>query len=505
VPSTAFDAESQHWAANLLLRHDVSADFPSDDPEAKHDVVRMRGVLPALAEVFANTRSTAVCERIEYLLKGTIHRIDSDPHTGWDTTNAALRLVSILTAAEILRPCGLSLPASGLLHDFIVGHAPALRLGRILEPEGNHRLINVVGRAAFELLLFPDLPLPPNLADELTTTFQKQFLPDGGHIERSPHYHAESAAIATLIRDVDADRRGVLAGRIAPQLSRALRALAVMVSPTGVPARFSDISRTFSGKFAASQVAEMLDETDRGGVAGQLPDFGLVHSQWAERDQRFSLVFDCGPIGFQGNPGHGHADMLSFCFWVNHHELIGDPGTFLYADRPDAMVFKLREAHNCVDWPAHPSSGLSRYFRWRRIPPPSRLARRTSACGEPCLCAEHSWRVGLRRFHQSRTWIPLTSGVAVLDQVRSSSREHAVGRLNLQPGSHVTFSSPNVANVIHSSGTASISIFGVKECCVDDAWYAPSYGVRRRAPVLHSSFTSGPAPHTILTVIEVPR
>lgn len=504
--SPAYDAETRHWAANLLLRNDLEADFPCDDPEAVHDAVRMRGVLPVLAELFADTRSAAVGERIEFLLRGTVNRIDSDRQSGWDATNTALRLVSILTAVEILRPRGLALPAaSGSLRDFIVAHGPALSVGRIVEPEGNHRLINVVGRAAFQLLLSPDMPLPPCLADELATTFQQQLLPDGGHVERSPHYHAQNVAIATLIRDVDAGRRGVLARQITPQLNRALGALAVMVSPTGTPARFGDISRTFSGKSVACEIGDMLDVADRDGVVGELPNFGLVHSQWAERDRRFSLMFDCGPMGFEGNPGHGHADMLSFCFWIDDHEIVGDPGTFLYADRPEAMGFKLREAHNCIDWPAHPSSRLSRYFRWHRIPPTPRLAGRAAASGQPRLSADHSWRLGLRRYHHSRTWIPLTTGLAVLDQVRSSSRESAVSRLNLHPDSRATPFGSNAAKVVYTGGAVNISIFGVDDCFVDESWYAPTYGVRRRAPVLRSSFTSGAAPSTILTMIEVSR
>lgn len=92
----------------------------------------------------------------------------------------------------------------------------------------------------------------------------------------------------------------------------------------------------------------------------------------------------------------------------------------------------------------------------------------------------------------------------MLDKVQSSSQEHAVSRLNLHPDSRVTLSSPNVANVVHSGGEANVSIFGVDQSSVDEAWYAPTYGVRCRAPVLRSLFNSGPAVSTILTLIEVP-
>jgi hypothetical protein len=503
--SPAYDAESTEWALNVLLRHDLRACFPIEDPEAPHDVVRMRGVLPALAQVFAATRCAAVGERIEFLLKGTVRQIDSDSRVGWDATNAALRLLSLLTAAETLGPCGLSLPAvAGLLRGFVVAHGPVLNVGRFSEPEGNHQLVNVVGRAALHLLLCPELPLSLALADELTLTLNQQLLPDGGHVERSPHYHAESVAIASLITNVDMRRRGALARRIAPTLAHAKGALAVMVSPAGTPVRFSDISRTFSGKNASCEIGEMLNAAESGGTEGQLPDFGLVQSRWVGCNDRFALAFDCGPMGMEGNPGHGHSDMLSFCFWVNEHELICDPGTFLYADQPEAMDFKLRGAHNCIDWPTHPSAALSRYFRWRRIPPPPMLGGRTVPPGELCLSAEHRWRVGLRRYRHRRTWIPLTTGVGVLDQVQSSSRESAAARLNFHPDSRSSFSGPNVAHLVYRGGTATISVFGVDACRMNEAWYAPTYGVRRRAPSLRSTFTTGPGPSTIFTVIEVP-
>lgn len=63
------------------------------------------------------------------------------------------------------------------------------------------------------------------------------------------------------------------------------------------------------------------------------------------------VVFDAGPIGVDSNPGHGHADFLSFEASIGAHRLVVDPGTYSYTMEthgPDAIRNQIRAwtSHN---------------------------------------------------------------------------------------------------------------------------------------------------------------
>jgi len=56
------------------------------------------------------------------------------------------------------------------------------------------------------------------------------------------------------------------------------------------------------------------------------------------------LIFDCGPLG----GGHGHVDLLSFCFALKGEPFIIDPGRFTYMRNKWRKLFKGTSAHNTV-------------------------------------------------------------------------------------------------------------------------------------------------------------
>ena len=60
------------------------------------------------------------------------------------------------------------------------------------------------------------------------------------------------------------------------------------------------------------------------------PSFGL----YVYRSRRLYLTLRCGPNGQNGNGGHAHNDQLSMILWVDGHEWIADPGTYLYTPLP---------------------------------------------------------------------------------------------------------------------------------------------------------------------------
>jgi hypothetical protein len=500
----SFDAFTRSWVRRTLHGRCDPPPCPGD-PEVLHDRLRLRGVLAALAEMYRDGRDPPVLERMDALLEHTMRLADRHPAEGWDTSSAALRVVSLLGAQAVLGPAGLALPAmDGRLRGFLEAHAHVLAWGAVSEPAGNHELVNGAGRAALHLLLHPDAPLGKELADDFSRRFRAQFLADGGHVERSPHYHAQVLALAELVCRVDTRRGGALERSLAPVLERARQALAGMLVG-GSPFRLGDISRTFSGRRASADVSAVLGgRTFAHRPLAVMADFGIGVVRWTTGTAEFCLVMDVGEIGHRPNAGHGHADALSYCFFVNGHEVVADPGTYLYADSAESMWFKLPEAHGSVRWPHHPSYRLSRFFRWSRTPPAPGFARGRSGPSTPTFRAVQEWRTGGHRYVHAREWIPLPRGVAVVDRVGSGSGRPALGRVPLHPRSSVTLDGRR-AVLEFPGGRATVQSRGRDAGAFRErtGWYAPAYGEMSEASALEWPILAPGGGGTSCTVIRV--
>jgi hypothetical protein len=82
-----------------------------------------------------------------------------------------------------------------------------------------------------------------------------------------------------------------------------------------------------------------------------LPDSGyyLLQCGHKHRDDRISVVFDCGELGFSSIAAHGHADALSFSLRAFGSDVFVDPGTYDYFSfSPWRAYFRSTRAHNAL-------------------------------------------------------------------------------------------------------------------------------------------------------------
>ena len=491
--------------ARRLLR----SPFAAGDPEGAHDALRLRGVLPALAGMCSRGDPAPVLGRIGELVRHTAALADRDPVAGWDTSTAALRVLSVLDAVEALERSGIPLlEEQPWIRGFVAAHRRALGAGAVCEPAGNHWFVNAAGRAACRLLLGGRDPLPRAAADGLAAALGRQFLPDGGHVEMAPHYHVQVLALAERLMAADAARNGSLRAALEPAIRGPREALGGMLAPDGSVARFGDASRSFTGRTAGGDVELVL-----GAAAGRdarpasrLADFGIGRWRWGAPERAFCLFVDAGALGMSGNPGHGHADMLSFSLYVGATEVIADPGTYLYADSEDAMWFKRQEAHNTVCWADRPVADLARFFRWRSASavPAARLVAPPPGPGRaPAGSAALLYPDG--RSH-GRSWTLLPDGLSIVDELRPGRgpRPPAAGRLTLHPECTVVGLDSRGATVRSPAGTLAVELEGAPGACrVDEGWYAPSYGVRLPAPVLTWPAATAGGASTVRTLVRL--
>ncbi|MEA3643446.1 MAG: alginate lyase family protein [Lamprobacter sp.] len=216
----------------------------------------------------------------------------------------------------------------------------------------------------------------------LRRELQEQILPDGGHFERSPMYHA------ILLEDVlDLLRLGQLypgtldAGLLKLCESKATAMqhwLAAMTHPDGEISFFNDAA--FGIASTQRQLAHYAESLRGRGNAGEpqnqvkdgpprstptliwLRDSGYLR---LEAGQAVALL-DCAPIGPDYLPGHAHADTLSFEFSLFGQRVIVNGGTSRYGSGPERLAERGTAAHSTVQIDSADSSEVWGGFRVAR-------------------------------------------------------------------------------------------------------------------------------------------
>jgi len=267
----------------------------------------------------------------------------------------------------------------------------------------------------------------------LARELERQVLSDGSHDERSPMYQASLAeslmrlsAVAAASSTPDAVRIRALSASAAERL---VVALAPLVHPDGDYALFNDSALNAAPPFAALRARLGRVVPRDVSPARQLASAGYL----AHRDgDRQYLVFDAGPIGPQHQPGHGHADTLSFELSCRGRRVITDTGVFTYSTGSVRSYDRSTAAHNTVQVDGENQCELWGAFRCGRRPSvetPAAAIDRTGAV----LSGGYrgASRAGHVRHH--RQIVTARSILAFTDELRVSGERMATLRLHLAP------------------------------------------------------------------------
>jgi hypothetical protein len=354
------------------------------------------------------------------------------------------------------------------------------------------------------------------LLDEI----DRQIGADGGHVERSAHYHrytldfyllallmaerskdteaitrftdaatraAEFArAIADdngrlpLVGDDDGGMLWPIAGRACDDVRDSLALAAVVLgrpdfAPWGVPEEVFWIA----GRTAFDQ--EPFIEAYRTGAAPALSrvfrDTGFVVMRDAMGGH---LLFDAGAHGYM-NGGHAHADALSLTLSVGGRPLIVDPGTSTYTVNP-AVRDRLRRSanHNTLTLDGLSPSIPSGPFHWKSHAD-ARLGAQRQNPGFDWVEGSHDGYAGNR---VRRTVLRTPSrGWLVVDEVLGRGRHAADVHWHFDPSWMVCAETPtrlrathlegHTAWVVQDRGAASM-LHGDDESGL--GWFAPVYG-----------------------------
>ena len=313
----------------------------------------------------------------------------------------------------------------------------------------------------------------------LARELDEQILPDGGHFERSPLYHAilledvldlinlagaypglfDMTGTGALDRTVARARADAKARTDAVAHWRAtaiamLRWLAAMTHPDGEISFFNDAAMGI-----APPLAELVAYAARLGIAAEVapapPCCWLRDSGYVRLAAGPAVaLLDVAPIGPDYLPGHAHADTLSFELSLFGQRVIVNGGTSRYGSGPERLAERGTAAHSTVQIDGADSSEVWGGFRVALrarpqdvrvhpgldpLPPVLSPAADGARAGVLEVSAAHDGycRLSGRPVHR-RAWCLTAGHLAVTDRIEGQFAK-AVARFHLHPAVRVVY------------------------------------------------------------------
>lgn len=237
----------------------------------------------------------------------------------------------------------------------------------------------------------------------------EQILADGGHFELSPMYQCIILENLLDLRNIHAPLE------LDDVIRRMFHWLAVMTGPDGRIALFNDAAYGFSLTPAELQCyGERLGfKTEHVNGSEDLPQSGYSRLQ---PDNDIVCICDTGDIGPSYQPGHAHADALSFELWLKGRKVLTNCGTGRYFNSPERRFQRSSAAHNTLT-----IDGLSSSEMWsaHRVARRGRLLSR-SFQADQCGGAFRTW-FGITH---ARTWRIENGGILTITDHVSGKGTH---------------------------------------------------------------------------------
>ncbi len=325
----------------------------------------------------------------------------------------------------------------------------------------------------------------------------EQILSDGGHFERSLMYHAqvlEDLLDLETLASVSArpfDWASQVSARVAPMADFLRRIL----HPDGEIPLLND-----SAFGIARPTAELLSLAGKSarnpseGVAGMsvLAETGYAVIQ--EPSSKSCLIFDCGPLGPDYQPGHGHCDVLSYELSLHGQRVVVDTGVSTYERGPERHYERSTAAHNTLRIDSEEQAEVWASFRVGRRPRVGRIEG-GEVHGLRFVRGEH-FGYQHRGVIHSRAIIrvPDNSWV-VVDSLRGKGHHVAESFIHFHPKVRVDICGDGetlAAEVMRPRWIIQFAdcryflmTLGAGEFALRESWYSPEFGLRQTQTVIH--------------------
>ena len=307
-----------------------------------------------------------------------------------------------------------------------------------------------------------------------------QVLPDGGHFERSPMYHAlfleDVLDLLNLLRAYGFE--SALAARLAEVSESMRRWLAALTHPDGDIAFFNDAAMGQAPRCA--ELASYGQRLDLPTPQAEEPGLMVFRESGYIRCASGDAValLDVAPIGPDWLPAHAHADTLSFELSLFGQRAIVNSGTSRYGSDEERLRQRGTAAHSTVIVDGRDSSEVWGGFRVARRARPFDLRIVEEDPNRAVTCSHDGYlRLPAKVVH-TRTWSFGPGSLAIEDRLSEGYRQ-AEARFHLHPDATVRAASASAVAVQLGGGqVVEISCAGGRISDVASTWH-PEFGVVR--------------------------
>lgn len=340
----------------------------------------------------------------------------------------------------------------------------------------------------------------------------EQILPDGGHIERSPMYHAW---ILDDLLDIQHlfESRPPLVPECALEVSRGVKSMAryliEIVHPDGEIPLLNDSQLEVTRPTAQilEEARDLSQSISKSAAVKAMCDTGYAVIR--DPSSNSFLIFDCGPLGPDYQPGHGHSDLLSYELSLHGQRVIVDTGVSSYELGPERHYERSTAAHNTVRVDEVEQAEIWAGFRVGRRPAVSPI-HFGEIEGSQFVRGAHSGYKHLDVVH-SRTIIRLPSNSWVFVDTLSGKGSHKIESfihfhpaIQILPYPGAQASSPEMLVprwVLEFNGTRYLFlVLGNGTVTCTEAWYSPGFAVRLPQSVIHWTW-KGMLPETLIYAV----
>lgn len=393
--------------------------------------------------------------------------------TGWEPYPLSRRIVNWVKWALAGNE-----PAAEVRHSLAV---QARFLRRRLETHllGNHLLANA------KALVFAGLFFSGDEADAwlskgleiLERQIPEQILPDGGHFERSPMYHAIVFEDMLDLANIVSVYGQPLPTAWPSRIKSMQRWLKTMTHPDGNIAFFNDaafgVAPDTSTLDIYAQTLGYASGTTTDDNTIFLPDSGYVRLVQGTA----VVIADVAPVGPDYQPAHAHADTLSFELSLHGQRVLVNSGTSQYGSGPERERQRGTAAHNTVIIDRENSSDVWGGFRVARRARPFDVQVETD---QRRVSAAHDGYIRLpgRPVHR-REWSLQKDALTITDRIDGSGHHRIEICFHIHPEIQATLQTASSFLLTDKPQhvLATLTLSGAQECSVESTTYHPNFGV----------------------------
>jgi hypothetical protein len=283
----------------------------------------------------------------------------------------------------------------------------------------------------------------------------KQILSDGAHYERSVMYHTIMLAKLCVCIDVTQQSKKVDTNYFQNKAALMVGWLNQYSFPDGSWALFNDAALEITTD--TKTINQVLKQMKIDPIFIPMNDCGFRKMSGTN----WEALLNVGNIQPSYQPGHSHADMLSFCLWYKGKQVIVDPGVSTYNNNIQRQNERATYYHNTITVNAGNQSDVWSAFRIGK-----RAKLTVLKDDSECIAASHN---GYGSVNVQRTFTNKNNCLTINDYIKEK-----------KTGSHISNSLLFAVDIDLSVKEKLIEMDGIKIefnglANIEHALYATSY------------------------------